>query len=737
MKITYSLPVPIQVRKSKYARHLSKKDSATAASQTVGVWSHGKWKKKSERHNTMKQYAKTIAAAALTIMPLACSTDEYMPADRTTETHAYTFRVAEFPAFGTAVKSVGTEDAGKTGWEDGDMLLLKISAETGDQYLSLRYGNGEWSIVESVEAIEGSAGITAWYAPSYQWTDGELVLKAGEAAGTQEFLTSSHNEDDLSDGIDIEFSGSREYSRIRVASIPGMDVRLSGGFIPVNEENPVGTSTIGTLTDKSGNAFFYGTWPDQAEMTFDAGGTEFRKTLAASVGNKSYVLKAGGSSFDETSNTIAIADAAGLTEFAEMVDGGNTALNAVLYDNIEVNAWTTVAKDYAGIFEGNGFCISGLTAPFAASVSGTIRNVKFTDVNISADGNGNCGAISDYLSGMIQSCAVTGSITATEKAAASDTGLGGMAGQAAGSAVIDNCYADIDIITNTDFATGGLVGVIKEAASGTGVTISNSTVEGTITSEVQVTKVGGILGRKTSTGNNFSSLIRGCEVSAVINIKGNGKYVGGILGSIQSSRGIGIEQCSFSGTVMAGRAVGGICGSGEYVTDCHVSGTVRALNDNDKSPAGGIAGAAQRDITRCIVEGAEIIGNTSNPNKVAGIAAFEGRDFAISDCAVINTVLSAGGFAIYGPDATTQTVTCTDTRWWNISYEDGSGYTASGTSQDGETFQTTPVQADFEAMGFDFGTVWRWNESSGAPELRDTGCSEDVKVVSETTASRS
>ena len=676
----------------------------------------------------MKIFYRILSAAAFSAMFMACSIDEPYTNENG---QSSLIRVAEFPAYGAGTKAVGTADEGKHSWDRNDVILLAI----GDQKTGISYqGSGMWEFTAAVN-LSGSAEVTAYYAPDYEWSGDALALKEGASAGLDEFLTYTYDDTDLSDGIDIVFSGDRSYSRLRVASVPGASVSLSGAFIPVNAETAIGQTTVSTVTDANGNAFFYGTWEDQANLKFTVGSSDFDKILSASVGNRSYVLRAGGYSYDAESDTYRIADATGLAAFAGAI-AENPDVKAEIYDDITLTAgegtgaWTTIAADYAGIFDGRGFKIKGLDAPFAASVSGTVQNVKFTGVNIVADGTENCGAVTKYLTGSILNTAVTGTITALNNATEADTGLGGFVGQAAGSAKIDNCYANINIITRTNFATGGLVGVIKDADA---VNISKSTVEGEITNETTTNRVGGILGRKQNVSSNFNNTIADCLVSARIDISGNAAYVGGIMGSIGGTRGVSITRCAFTGTVMAGRYVGGIYGSGEYATDCYVHGTVRSLNETTEYPAAGIAGYAQRDLTRCVVDGGTVKGHDSNSCHISGIATYGGGTVNINNCAVIGPEFSADGFAIYGP-AENESVVCSGNKYWGISYTGGTAYVPVGNTQDGEAFVSAPAQADFEAMGYDFTTVWKWNTRNGAPELQNVGCSDDVVVEEETAA---
>ena len=680
----------------------------------------------------MKTFYRILSAAAFSAMFMACSIDEPYTNENG---QSSLIRVAEFPAYGAGTKAVGTADEGKHSWDRNDVILLAI----GDQRTGISYqGSDMWEFTAAV-TLSGSAEVTAYYAPDYEWSGDALALKEGASAGLDEFLTYTYDDTDLSDGIDIVFSGDRSYSRLRVASVPGASVSLSGAFIPVNAETAIGQTTVSTVTDANGNAFFYGTWEDQANLKFTVGSSDFDKILSASVGNRSYVLRAGGYSYDAESDTYRIADATGLAAFAGAI-AENPDVKAEIYDDITLTAgegtgaWTTIAADYAGIFDGRGFKIKGLDAPFAASVSGTVQNVKFTGVNISADGTENCGAVTKYLTGSILNTAVTGTIT-TSANGSSDPGLGGLVGQADGKALIDNCYSNIDIWTQTGFITGGIVGVIKDSD---GINILNCTAEGDIqrTEDQVPNNVGGILGRKTRDGNTSDNYIKGCLVTSTIQVTG-AQNVGGIMGSIQSSKGVKIENCSVDGNIRGGRMVGGICGVGDQVTNCHVSGIVRSTHSSDERVAAGIVGVTQQDISYCIVEGAQIRGIDGNSNKVSGIATFRGGKAAISNCAVINTAISSGGHVVFGPNADSGTVTSTNNKYWKITYLDmteNNAYVPAGNTQDGEAFTVEPVQADFEAIGYDFTSVWKWNTRNGAPELQKVGCSDDVVVEEETAA---
>ena len=122
--------------------------------------------------------------------------------------------------------------------------------------------------------------------------------------------------------------------------------------------------------------------------------------------------------------------------------------------------------------------------------------------------------------------------------------------------------------TNSNFATGGLVGVIKAS---NGVTMSDSTVEGSISGTISGTKLGGILGRKTNTNQNSKDIIKGCLVTAEVKMSGEGSnMIGGIFGALQ-------------GSTVSGDYVGGITIEKSAFTACRLP--VRLLRPESRLPS--------------------------------------------------------------------------------------------------------------------------------------------------------
>ena len=409
------------------------------------------------------------------------------------------------------------------------------------------------------------------------------------------------------------------------------------------------------------------------------------------------------------------------------------AAHVKLTENISVSNWETITS-FTGSLDGGGHTVEGLTAPFVATLTGTVKNVKLSGVNISA-GKSACGAVANLLDGHVEGVAVTGTLSAESGASSGDTGFGAVAGQAQGKSVIDNCYVNVTMTTNSNFATGGLVGVIKGT---NGVTMSNSTVEGSISGAISGTKLGGILGRKTNANQNSKDIITGCLVTAEVKMTGEGSnMIGGIFGALQGATvsgdyvgGITIEKSAFTGSVSGGNAVGGIGGVCCSVRDCYVGGSVQAVSVSSSSTAAaaGISAAVKGDVVRCVVYGARVTGGPKGSSFTAGIVNVKnGNAPKATGCAVIATTVQTGGFAIYG--TASGDITATSNYRWNVSYADASAYIpldADTYGQDGT--EQEPTQSLFEELGYDFSSVWTWDAAASAPKLQKAGCDDAVKI---------
>ena len=214
----------------------------------------------------MKKIFQYIMLAVVTIVMASCTSD-------IEETTAITGKsnvqlvVGEFPAFGDSqTRAIGTPDPGKTSWAEGDELLLEITSKTlGTKYATFKYNGSSWELASgelSYKEDEVPIFPHVYYAPNYKWEDGELVLKEGKFAGTDEYIEGTASTHD-GKVIIVSFSGAtRNYSRLRIATNPALNqgnpiTVTVKEFAPANILDNINCTY--TLTpDAKGNVYLYG-----------------------------------------------------------------------------------------------------------------------------------------------------------------------------------------------------------------------------------------------------------------------------------------------------------------------------------------------------------------------------------------------------------------------------------------------------------------------------------------------
>ena len=247
-----------------------------------------------------------------------------------------------------------------------------------------------------------------------------------------------------------------------------------------------------------------------------------------------------------TDGVYQIGNAAQLYWFAQLVNEGETAANAVLTADIVVNenvltaegelngtptySWTpigTSSKQYAGTFDGNGHTISGLYFN-----NTTMRNYP--------DGGNFVGLIGYTNSATIKNVGV-----------------------------IDSYLYGYQYV-------GGICGYAYTSST---TTITNCHNTGTVSGSYYV---GGICGY-----GYLSTNITNCHNAGTVS--GSYHWVGGICGYSYSGYGLSGTQtnCYNTGTVSGSSSVGGICGYQGSQTNCYNTGTV-----SGSSSVGGICGSS-------------------------------------------------------------------------------------------------------------------------------------------------
>ncbi len=210
------------------------------------------------------------------------------------------FIVDDFPAFDDSqTRTIGTPDAGKTAWEDGDELLIKLeNSSYKDQYYTLVKTSSGWKISgdQTLRYKKGETpSIMAFYAPNYTFFKGSVILKSGKQDGMSEFISvNCELTGENADCIKIPFNTStRDYSRLRIATIPNTNITVDvKSFMPFIY-GPV-DYTYSLTSDANGNAYLYGIFYENGSVTakYDGVALASHTFTKATDNGKSYALDA-------------------------------------------------------------------------------------------------------------------------------------------------------------------------------------------------------------------------------------------------------------------------------------------------------------------------------------------------------------------------------------------------------------------------------------------------------------
>ena len=221
----------------------------------------------------MKKIFQYIMLAVVTIVMASCTSDIEETTTTTGKSNVQLV-VGEFPAFGDSqTRAIGTPDEGKTSWAEGDELLLEMTSKTfGTKYAAFKYNGSNWELASgelSYKEDEVPTFPHVYYAPNYKWEAGELVLKEGKVAGTDEYIEGKANITPNGQAITVKFAeATRNYSRLRIATMPNKPITVS-----INEYTPAGSSDMkwdqnyALTSDEKGNAYLYGTFENNSEVT--------------------------------------------------------------------------------------------------------------------------------------------------------------------------------------------------------------------------------------------------------------------------------------------------------------------------------------------------------------------------------------------------------------------------------------------------------------------------------------
>ena len=298
----------------------------------------------------MKKIFQYIMLAVVTIVMASCTSD-IEETTATTGKNNVQLVVGEFPAFGDSqTRAIGTTDPGKTSWAEGDELLLKMTSKTlGTKYATFKYNGSNWELASGeLVYLEGDPAYIphVYYAPNYKWEAGELVLKEGKVAGTDEYIEGTAQITGNGQSITVNFSGAtRNYSRLRIATLPNEQITVdTEDFTPAGSSDKIWGRNYALTSDEKGNAYLYGTFENNSEVTVKyreaalTTHTFSKKTESA----KSYALDA----------TVISANSAEEIKSAieQEVADGKTYINLILAPDVDEE---TLEEIHIGLLEGD------------------------------------------------------------------------------------------------------------------------------------------------------------------------------------------------------------------------------------------------------------------------------------------------------------------------------------------------------------------------------------------------
>ena len=287
----------------------------------------------------MKKIFQYIMLAVVTIVMASCTSDIEEPT-ATTGKNNVQLVVGEFPAFGDSqTRAIGTPDAGKTSWAEGDELLLEIdNTFYGKQYATFTYNGKSWELT-SGELVyrEGDPAYIphVYYAPNYKWEAGKLVLKEGKDPGTDEYIEGNAKITGNGETITVSFAeATRKYSRLRIATLPNEQITVDTEyFTPAGSSDMEQNGNYTLTSDEKGNAYLYGNFVTNSRVDVKYGEVPLatHTFLQATVNAKSYALDA---------TVVSLTDE-GITydqiveDVKKELDAGKTYINIMLAPDVD------------------------------------------------------------------------------------------------------------------------------------------------------------------------------------------------------------------------------------------------------------------------------------------------------------------------------------------------------------------------------------------------------------------
>ena len=361
------------------------------------------------------------------------------------------FVVGDFPAFGegTQTRAIGTQDEGKTAWENGDQIIVTlISQKYGEQAAALTYDGSSWSTEASLSYLENETpSVSVFYAPCYEVTEeGTMQIRSGMQLGMTEYLSGNY---EMENGImTITFEGAiRDYSRLRIVGLENQTLTVT-----TTDFTPAGATSVATepytlTTDEKGNAYLYGTFAEGATVTVKQGDITLKDYTFTAEKNPNGTEPGKSYALDATPIIV-------LTQYEDGATIDITYSSRIVGDGNEYNLTLNIADDATIIFEAGTSGVK-LSAPITVADGKTLTLRIEGDAEHTVKGGISLGNSSNVI--------IEGDLTQennklTVTSSGGNAGIGANGGVTAGDITIRNARVD---------ATGSGSSEVSGAAIGT------------------------------------------------------------------------------------------------------------------------------------------------------------------------------------------------------------------------------------------------------------------------------
>ena len=335
---------------------------------------------------------------------------------------------------------------------------------------------------------------------------------------------------------------------------------------------------------------------------------------------------------------IVIESAADLIN-AIAVDGAQTAGKTfILMNNIDMSTINNyVSKsNFAGIFDGNGYTISNLSAEngiFASTTeTSTIKNVSISGFNIVSVVD-NVGALAGINNGLIENSSID-----SNSLVSGNSYVGGLVG--GGNGKLENLTSYAEVRANGGYA-GGIAGssgdIVNSNAFGKIVAAGNNVggIAGYVTGNIDNSFAEVSVSGADNTGGLAGSVSGKISLSySKGDVTGN-SYVGGLVGTISSSIKDSYSWSNVNAANYAGGLVGQTTGN---VINSYTKGNITASGID----IGGLIGAINADIT---IDKTYAEGTVQGASNVGGLigATIDKKIFTLTNSYAKGNVTSTQG----------------------------------------------------------------------------------------------